>query len=388
MELELGEVPKGSGRKRKVQFYLIIFIVLLVFFTLFSNTFQSFTLPKVRTEKAEYGSIIHTLGGNGVLLPIAEAKLSNPDHWKVRTILVKEGDRVKKGQKLITYDSTTAERELQDEVAYLKKQKIDLQNIQDRYITSTIDGDEMGIRKAGRDLETSKLDLGVQERKVNALKERLASQKEISAPFNGVITKLIAIEGMQSTGEPEIVISNDSEGYRFEFLFDALLMPSFGISMGEKIQVEVRGIVDQQTTIMEGTIAEIVDAESRMENMSDNEANKTLLIAQKILRVKVMDSKLKGGEQAFVKLTKNSSQEGMVISNKAIHLERDGKFIYKIEEQMGALGNAFIVRKVQIELSETNDNETVVLSGGLNEDDLIILEYSEPLQEGNRVRLK
>ncbi|WP_314592090.1 biotin/lipoyl-binding protein [Paenibacillus terrigena] len=63
-----------------------------------------------------------------MLQPMLEAKLSNTAGWKVEKILVKEGDRVKKGQKLILYDSKTAERELKDEVTVLNKQKIGLHN--------------------------------------------------------------------------------------------------------------------------------------------------------------------------------------------------------------------------------------------------------------------
>ncbi|MEK4510711.1 efflux RND transporter periplasmic adaptor subunit [Paenibacillus sp. FSL K6-2524] len=384
MEIDLREVPKDRGRKRKIQIIFCIFIILLVLFTLFSNTFQSLTLPKVRTENAVYGSLVHTLEGNGILQPIAEAKLVNSDHWKVATILVKEGDHVKKGQKLIIYDSKSAERELQDEITHLEKQKIELQNIQDRFITSTTEGDEMGIRTAKRDIETYKLDLGVQERKINVLRDRLDSQKEISAPFDGVITKLNAIEGMVSAGEPDVLVSNSSLGYRLDIFADSTLLSSLGISIGEKIEVEVGTAQEQQTRMIVGTIEEMANERPR----TNEEAGKTITIPQKVLRIKVVNSQLIGGEQARIKLEKRSSREGFVISNVAIHEERDGMFVYKVEEQKGALGNVFLVRKVQIHYSETMDKETMIQSDNIYDDDLIILESSEPLQDGNRIRME
>ncbi|RUT47582.1 biotin/lipoyl-binding protein [Paenibacillus anaericanus] len=382
--MDLREVPKDRGRKRKIQIIFSISIILLVFFTLFSNTFQSLTFPKVRTENAVYGSLVHTLEGNGILQPIAEAKLVNSDHWKVATILVKEGDHVKKGQKLITYDSKSAERELQDEITHLEKQKIELQNIQDRFITSTTEGDEMGIRTAKRDIETYKLDLGVQERKINVLRDRLDSQKEISAPFDGVITKLNAIEGMVSAGEPDVLVSNSSLGYRLDIFADSTLLSSLGISIGEKIDVEVATAQEQQTLMIVGTVEEMVNEQPR----TNEEAGKTITITQKVLRIKVVNSQLIGGEQARIKLEKRSSKEGFVISNVAIHEERDGMFVYKVEEQKGALENVFLVRKVQIHYSETMDKETMIQSDNIYDDDLIILESSEPLQDGNRIRME
>lgn len=388
MEIGLKEEPKDHRRKRNIQIVFGVFMGLLVLFTLFSNTLQSLTLPKVRTETAVIGSLVYTIEGSGVLRPLVEAKLSNPAGWKVKTILVKEGERVKKGQKLITYDSRSAERELQDEITKLEKQKIDLRNIQDRFILATTEGDETKARSASRDLESSQLDLAMQERKINELRERLADQKEITAPFDGVITKVNAATGMKSTGESDVLVSNNSRGYRFEFLADASRLSSLEITIGKKVEVEVQAVSDGQNLIIEGIVDEMADAESRRENSSDRDANKNVSIPQKVLRVKVVGSELKGGEQALVKLAKRSQQEGILISNEAIHQDREGKFIYKIEEQKGALGNVFVARKVRIYSSETNDKETMIPSNNVYENESIILESSEPLQDGNRVRLQ
>ena len=382
------EEPVERSRKRKLRAVFGSFIALLVLFTLFGNTLQSLTLPKVRTEKPTHESFVYTLEGSGNLKPIAEAKLTNPGGWKVKAVHVKEGDRVTKGQALVTYDSSSAERELQDEKAQWEKMQIELQNTQDRFIVSAQEGDEMKKRSVSRDLEKQKIDLGIQERKIKQLNDRLASQKEISAPFDGMVTKLNAVVGLASAGEPDLVIANESRGYRFEFIADAPLLTSLGVSLEDKVQVEVQAIADQQPTMLEGAILELADAEPRMASPSDQAANPTAAIARKVVRVKVAGSELKGGEQARVKLTKRSQQEGLLISIKAVHEDREGRFFYKVEERKGALGNVFIVRKVQIRTMETNDKVTMVPRDSVYENDLIILESSEPLQEGNRVRLQ
>lgn len=384
LEKELGD----RRRRRTFQVVYIFFIGLLIFFTLFSNTLQSLTLPKVSTEKPANGSLLFTIEGSGMLQPFAEERLSNPAGWKVQKILVKEGDLVKKGQQLITYDSKSAKRELEDEITNLEKQKIELQNIQDQYIQSATGGDELKIRSARRDIETRKLDLGTQERKINELRDRLANQQEITAPYDGIITKLNAVEGLTSAGEQDVLISNSSRGYRLDISADSALLGSLGISIGEKIEVEVHTVQEQQTRIIDGMIDEVANAPPRTESSSNDSAVQNLTIPQKTLRIKVIDSELKGGDLARIKLKKRSHQEGLVISDEAIHQDRDGIFVYKIEEQRGALGNIYVVRKVRIQYSETNGKETMIQADSLYEDDLIILESSEPLQDGNRVRLQ
>jgi hypothetical protein len=169
---------------------------------------------------------------------------------------------------------------------------------------------------------------------------------------------------------------------------DSTLLSSLGISIGEKIEVKVHTVQEQQTLMIDGTIDDVANAQPRTESSSGKDGSQTLTIPQKALRIKVVDSELKGGEQAGIKLEKRSHQEGLVISNEATQQDRDGMFVYKIEEQRGALGNVYVARKVRIKSSEANGKETMVQADSLYEDDLIILESSEPLQDGNRVRLQ
>ncbi|MBA2936695.1 efflux RND transporter periplasmic adaptor subunit [Paenibacillus sp. CGMCC 1.16610] len=361
---------------------------LLVFFSLFSNTLQSLALPKVRTEKPVKGSLLFSIEGSGSLQPFYEAKLSNTAGWKVQEILVKGGDHVKKGQPLIRYDSKVAEHELEDAITNLDKQNIELQNVQDQFIQSTMDGDDIKIRSARRDLETRKLDLAAQERKIKELRDGLATHKEMTAPFDGLITKVNATEGLVSAGGPEILITNSSLGYRFDLFVDSTLLSSLGMSTGEKVEVEVHASQEPYTRIINGTIDEMADAEPRTVSSSDGEAGKTITVPQKVLSVKVVDAEVKGGEQVRIKLEKRSREEGWMISNEAIHQDRDGMFVYKLEEMRNALGNEFIVRKVRLQYSERNSKETMVQSDSLYEEDMVILESSEPLQDGNRVRLE
>ncbi|MDK8180032.1 biotin/lipoyl-binding protein [Paenibacillus sp. UMB4589-SE434] len=375
-------------RKRKILWIFILFMITLLIFTLYSNTLQSLSLPKVRAEKAILGSIEHSLEASSILQPLAEVKLLNPAGWKVTAIAVKEGDRVKKGQTLITYDSKLTERELKDEEAQLAKLKFDLQNSQDQFIAFATDGDEVKVRSARRDIEIRRIDIGVQERKIHSLKEKIENNKKIIAPFDGVITRLNAIEGMASMSEPDVQVANNLQGYRLEFMIDSSLLSSLGVTLKEKVPIEIRPTPGQEIRNIEGTVYEIADAAPRLDTSSNQEHKTPTATAQKIIRVQVIDSELKGGEQAFIQLKKRSSQEGLLISNEAIHQDREGKYVYRIEQQKGALGNNFIVLKTKIRSSESNDKETLILSFDFDMNDLIILESTEPLQNGNRIRLQ
>ncbi|WP_228029994.1 hypothetical protein [Paenibacillus glucanolyticus] len=89
--MELGKGVADQRRKRIIQIVFMGFMGLLLFFTLFSNTLQSLTLPKVTTEQPKMGGIELAIEGSGIIQSIADAKLSSSTDWKVQQILVKEG---------------------------------------------------------------------------------------------------------------------------------------------------------------------------------------------------------------------------------------------------------------------------------------------------------
>lgn len=386
--MEITGVPADRRRKKIIRKAFLLLLGVLLFFTFFSNTLQSLTLPKVTTVKPESRSLEFTLEGSGMLRPVSEARLLNSSGWKVRQILVKEGDKVKKGQKLILYDSQTAESELQDEITLLDKQKIEQQTLQDQFIQTYLEGDELQIRRARREIEAGKIDQAMQTRKIADLREKLTSEQQLKAPFDGIVTTVNAIPEMLSAGEPDLVISNSSKGYQFDFTADAELLSSLGVSLGEKLEVEVQSSEGPQVRSEQGKVTEIKDVQARIGSSPAEENGKTEEIPQKNVFMVLEDDSLKGGEQVQIKLNKPSLQEGLVVPSKAIHQTGERSYVYKIEEQRGALGNVFVAREVQIRSSTTNGIDSVIQTDSLYEDEMIILESSEPLQDGNRVRLQ
>ncbi|MEK3790514.1 biotin/lipoyl-binding protein [Paenibacillus sp. FSL R7-0204] len=386
--METTGVPADRRRKKNIRTAFLLLMGVLLFFTFFSNTLQSLTLPKVTTVKPQTKSLEFTLEGSGKLTPVSEAKLLNASGWKVRQVLVKEGERVTKGQPLIRYDSQAAEAELKDEVAALDKQKIAQQTLQDQFIQIYAEGDELQIRKARREIEAGKVDQVTQARKIAGLRERLTAQQQLAAPFDGVVTQVNAIAGMLSAGEADLVLSSSSKGYRFDFTADAELLASLGVTLGEQLEVQVQPAEGKQARSLQGKVAEIKDAQARTGSASAEENGRVEQIAQKNVFIVLNEESLKGGEQVQIKLKKPSRQEGLLVSNKVIRQLGERSYIYKIEEQRGALGNTFIAREVTIRSSTTNGIDSIIQTDNLYEDELIILESSEPLQDGNRVRLQ
>ncbi|RAV21504.1 efflux RND transporter periplasmic adaptor subunit [Paenibacillus contaminans] len=386
--MELSKEQVDRKRKRWISAVMLLLFGLLLFFTLFSNTLQSVTLPKVRADPATRGGLTYTLKGSGVLRPVNQAELPNPAGWKVRQVLVKQGEAVKKGQKLVVYESTSAEAELEDEIAQLEKQTIVLENVWDQFKASAINENESGTKEIKRELETRKIDISMQQRKIDMQRELLKQRKELAAPFDGIVLKMNAVEGLASISQPDVVMSNSDLGYRLDIVADGDLVDRLGLAANQPIELTAAASGEQPVRVLEGMIEKIAEAGSRASGSSDGGIGAPAAVQQKQLLIHVANSALKGGEQVSVKLARSSSEKGWMIPNEAVHREGERLFIFKVEQQRGALGNVFVARKVLVEASGVNDRETMIPADRLYEGDLIILESSEPLQDGNRIRLQ
>ncbi|OXS54750.1 hypothetical protein B1A99_25840 [Cohnella sp. CIP 111063] len=377
MELQGTDLSDGI-RKRKLRWIAGLFFGILLLLTFFSNTLLSVTLPKVTTEQPVPGELNRIIEGSGVLKPLEETELAHELGWRVKKVEVKQGDTVEKGQVLITYETKTVERQLADEQAALKIQRIRLEALFDAFKAAGRNQDSTLMDNAKRDLETLRLEIGIQERKIQALQEDMELHSRIVAPFAGIVTKLGATEGLSSSpGASVVSIANRSKGFMLSLTLPADRAEL--LSTQEKLEVVVK---DREVRVLEGEVVGIQDAEQ-----SETESMESPPIS-KIVQIQVRDEVLKGGEKASIRVKKTLvGKDHLMISNAAVHNDRGGKFVYVIDEKKGPLGNAFHVRKSYILIADANENEAAVQEG-LYPMDTIVVGSSEPLQEGDRVRLK
>lgn len=391
--MQAGWNEKQDGSKRKTIAYLFgLFIAVMLLLTLFSNTMLAMTLPKVITEKPRKAKLQHTIEGSGRLVPQEEAELKNTAGLKLRESFVKEGDVVKQGQTLILFDNEDAKRQLLDEQARLKQMQLTLDRAKDQYIAARQEENEMAVREAKRSLESQMLDIDVQERKIQSMQEKIAEQERLKAPFDGVIVSFLADEQLFAVqGQLLIRITNPAKGYRLEI---SISEPSaWDLKEGDKVPIRIEGDTGQPPfRQIEGQIAAIEAVGQSgagtggLLSADGNEAAPKAETPQVRLVISVQGEGLRPGAQANIHIVKSSDKETLLLSNSVIKEDGEGSYVFTVLENKGPLGNTFTVKKSYIRKLDSNDKETAI-ERGLAADDRIIVETSEPLQEGNRVRL-
>lgn len=369
-------------KKRLAPSLLVLFLVILAGFTLFSNTLRTMTLPKVITEKPSPGPMNHLVEGNGVVSPGQQDDLISESGWKVTKVYVKQGDSVAKGQALVAFDGTELEQTLLDEEASRRKRMLEKEDVEEQFKVAMQHGDEDAILKAKRDLQTYRLDEETSARKINALRNELEQKKMLTAPYDGIISDVQAREGLR-VPQGQKALSLVSPGKGFEVSFTVRADSAALLMLEEEIPVIV--ILGGQAKRMNGRVAEFKDRPSDGAN-GDGTGTQGISAAQRIVVVALAGEELKGGEQASIRIEKPSLQEGMVLRKEYTKNDGKGRYVFVVQENKSSLGNAYYAQKKYIRVLDETAEELVV--EGLHEQMDVITESSVPLQDGNQIRLQ
>lgn len=368
-----------KNRKKKIRVAAALFFGLLLVVTFFSNTFQQITLPKVKTDTPSFQQLTFTIEGEGTLLHRNVVPIHDSSGWNVEQIDVEVGDRVKKGQTLVTLDASSARNALLDEKSRLKQQQLRLEQLQENYKQTAQTGDEATLRKAQIDIESLKLDIEIQERKVRTMQEKNDSQAALVSPIEGVVTKVNATEGAASNpGQPAVEVADLSQGLMWELRVDA--EAASHLEIGEEVSLYVNGSTGQSVPATLEKIEEVGELSSEAGGSAANDPG-----SGKQLTFVVNESDLKGGERVGIKWEKKSGRPELTIPKDVAHTDNQGDYVYTVEEKKGPLGNQFTIQKRYVTLGKADKTKQVVRDGLLG-DERIVTESSEPLNEGERVR--
>jgi HlyD family secretion protein len=366
-------------KKRGIRLAAGLFIGSLLVLTFFSNTYRQLTLPKVSVAKAEFGQLAHNIEGSGALEPERTASLYDRSGWKVLEVLVKEGDTVTEGQKLITFDSSQAERTIADEQDRYKQQQLRMEKLQNDLKATGIGGDEDKVESIKRDIASLRLDMDIQSRKLANLREELREKSALVAPFSGIVTELRAEEGLTvSQGQAAAEIADPSQGLNLTVNVKTELADR--LVPGESVQVRIKGTTPRLITGKVHSVEKTAAANQQGGSGSSGGSGKEVT-------VRVNDKALTGGELAEFELTKRTGSPRPLIPNEAIHQDGGGEYVFVVEEKKRPLGNEFRVGKKYINTDDSDETSTALM-GGMDPQAKIVTESAEPLSDGDRVRLE
>lgn len=208
---------------------------------------------RIRTDTSEIRDIEAYVTASGEVLPLMSSIVKSEISGRLSNLYVREGDEVEKGQLLLELDRTSLEarvresqRSLEADRLRLEKAERNFERLKELYQKQFVG--EKEYLDAETDYNLAKLNLEIGQARLEDAEEDLA-KTSISAPHDGIITKMDIVDGQVISGATsvsngtelmtisqlkdlylesninEVDVDNLSEGDKARLRFDA--MPNF-----------------------------------------------------------------------------------------------------------------------------------------------------------------
>ena len=272
---------------------------------------------------------------------------------QVRSVHVKEGDAVRKGQLLLKLDDAVIRQQIEQakiQLAYLKDLYQRRKNLWDQNIGTEVE------------LVSARNNVSNQERQLSLLNEQL-SFATITAPVSGVAENVSIHVGEVFTGAPNmgITIVNTTD------LKATVNVPENYLSKvkrGTPVIVEVPDVSKKFNSTI-STISQVIGATSRGFMAEAKIPYQSGLRPNQVARIQIQDYK---------------SSSAIVVPLNTVQTDEKGKYVFIAAEENGKR----IAKKKQIVLGEMY-NDVIEIKSGLQPGDQVITEGYQDLYEGQLI---
>ena len=205
-------------------------------------------------------------------------------------------------------------------------------------------------------------DLEEKQLAVDELQKVMDVNGKITAPSDGLITKVNVTTGETTTEDTAIRISDQSAGYKFTATLDKASAKY--LSKDDKVTLDLGN-----GTTVEGLTVQSIDVSAEDKNSYEL----TVSIPAKVKKL---------GSIATLKVEKASKKYDTCVPLGALHSDGDKYYVYVINEKDTILGTETAVDKVQVDILDKN-NEQAAIEGSFSWGQ----QFVQTLRNGDRVRL-
>ena len=442
------EENTSKTKKERIKTIAIVFLVILLILTFFSNTIMNHSLVEVSTETIEGSSITTKVRGTGTVEAGDMYELKLEDTRKIRTINVKPGDEVEQGDIVLTLEDEESED--------LESSKEDLLRLQNKYnqlvIESQITSGERyqveqgtedplhtmqdAITWAEADYEGTEAEKNMIDARIVELKDKISfsDDEDDIKKWNKEVEKLqlqsdeIAVSLVQK----DLYKTNVSNLYTKQLGLDAeLLEISFlqkkikkleDKAINAEVESPISGVVSE-INIIAGNTAQAGDVVLTIQPAGKDfelTFNTTRDLAAKVSKGdiaevinnwsgddikavvknihKSKDDKNKmditfsisgnvvAGENYTLSVGEKTANYDAVVPTSAIREDSNGKYILYIETKSTPLGNRYYARRQNVEVITSDDTKSAI-TGTYEWGTYVITTTQKPVKENDQVRL-
>ncbi|MFF2017257.1 efflux RND transporter periplasmic adaptor subunit [Paenibacillus sp. NPDC058177] len=277
----------------------------------------------LNTASVTKGDIVVSVTGAGSVTAPRTGKVKTKDSGKVLKVLVKEGDVVKKGQTLITFEGADLSDSLRQEKNNLANLQLDLEDKQDQYHKLADSGaPEDQVKSSKRSLDKAKTDIENQKYKVASVEESMVPPAPLTATIDGTVTAVNISDGEKAMDGSELIDITDYSNLSAVVQVDELDVPS--VELGMPAAIKLDALPDKK---YQGKVTAIA-----------NEGTSSNGVSLFDVTVDLTDSKgARAGMSAEVSITTAEKKDVLTVPIEAVR-DRNGTYMVAVPATSGAAG--------------------------------------------------
>ena len=173
-------MENSTKRREWVKNAIIIFLIIMLLLTFFSNTIMNYSLPEVSAQYVRGGTLSEQIRGSGTVEANQSDEVKINETRTIASVDVKVGDEIEKGATLFTLEDK--------ESAELDEAKKNLEAEQQKLDDLQLDYDK-ALLKTGVDYSKENLSIANQEDDIKLAKEDLSKLADYQSAYEKAKTK-------------------------------------------------------------------------------------------------------------------------------------------------------------------------------------------------------
>ncbi|WP_440601748.1 efflux RND transporter periplasmic adaptor subunit [Bacillus safensis] len=352
---------------------LIIVIGLFIGFNIAKNQAKPVSTAAIKTVKLTPKEITSTVMTPGTLSFSEEQFIyEEEEKGKLKGIAVKEGEKVKAGTPLLTYENKELELEEQQQALVVESSTLKLEQLQNRL-------SELDEKKAGANIKSERDQLQL-ELKAAELEQKQAeiSQEKVKAQIEDLTVHskidgtVISIEQETGAGGPEERQPIIHIGHEKKMIVRGLISEYDAIKIKKKQKVKVTSDVIRGKS-WQGVVKKVgtVPVQTAVETTSSDQT------VQYPVEVEIKGKKpeAKPGFKMIMEI-QTDKRQAQTIPETAVKKETDGQYVYVVEKNE--------LKKVKVVIGETSGHDLEVTKG-VKAEDQIIAHPTDDMYDGMEV---
>ncbi len=312
----------------------------------------------VNTKALDKEVFKHMIEVNGSVEAELQANVSPEINGHIKNIHVSEGQRVSKGQLLVSLSTEVISKNMQEvktslnlaRTTYEKQKKLWDQEI----------GSEMQYLQAKNRVESL-------ESRLETLQAQL-DMAQIRAPFTGIVDDIMMKRGdLAMPGAPLLTMVNLNDLKVNTHVSEAYLSK---VEQGDTVRLKFPAFPELSMKVPVFRTGNII-----------NPDNRTFKVQLKINNV---DNKLKPNIIAIVHINDYTNRNALVVPSIVIKKDMEGRFLFVVEKDDK---EGMVAEKRYVETGKSYRDETEIISG-LNEGDRVIVDGYNMVTSGTKVSVK